>query len=68
MVSGSALDLAYIKGIVQNNNSSTEETWTFELGVEEGPNLPLHVIVGFMQSKQLHHQTPNNDKFCQPSV
>ena len=35
--------------------------WTFELGTQEGPNIPTWVFVAFQQNDRQHDQNLNND-------
>ena len=41
---------------------------TFELGTQEGINVPIWVIIGFQQNDRQHDQNLNNDTFHRPSV
>ena len=41
---------------------------TFELGTQEGINVPIWNIVGFQQSDRQHDQNLNNDTFYRPPV
>ena len=45
-----------------------QNLWTFELGTEEGINVPICIIVGFQQSDRQHDQNLNNDTCYKPSV
>ena len=47
---------------------TTENNWTFELSVGDGIDVPIYVIVGFMQRDQFNQQHQNNDTFYRPSV
>ena len=47
---------------------STENNWTYELGVEKVVDVSFYVFVGFMPIVQFYQQTQNNDTFYQPSV
>ena len=42
----------------------TQNIWTFELGTQEGLNVPIWIIVSFQQSDQIL----NNDTFYIPPV
>ena len=35
---------------------TAEKNWTFELGVGDGIDIPIYVIVGFMQRDQFNQQ------------
>ena len=45
-----------------------QNLWTFELGTEEGINVPIWIIVGFQQSDRQHDQNLNNDTCYKPTV
>ena len=60
--------LTYIKRSSHMKDVITEKNWTFELGVGDGIDIPLYVIVGFMQRDQFNQQHQNNDSFYTPSV
>ena len=47
---------------------NTQTLWTFELGTQEGINIPVWIIVGFLQSDRPHDQNLNNDSFYRPPV
>ena len=47
---------------------TTGKIWTFELGVGDGIDKPIYVMVGFMQRDQFSQQHQNNDTFYKPSV
>ena len=49
-------------------DATTENNRTFELGVGDGIDIPIYVIVGFMQRDQFNQQHQNNDTFYTPSV
>ena len=42
---------------------STQNLWTFELGTQEGMNVPIWIHVGFQQKDSQHDQNLNNDTF-----
>ena len=47
---------------------TTENNWTFELGIGDGVNVPIYVMVGFMQRDQFDQQLQKNDTFYRPSA
>ena len=47
---------------------NTQNLWTFELGTQEGVNVPIWIIVGFQQSGRQNDQNINNDTFYRPLV
>ena len=61
-------ELTYIKRSSFMKDVTTENNWTFELGVGDGLDVPIYVIVGFMQRDQFNQQHQNNDTFYRPSV
>ena len=50
-------DLFFMKEV------NTQNFWTFELGTQEGVNVPIWVSVAFQQQDSQHDQTMNNDTF-----
>ena len=42
---------------------NTQKFWTFELGTQEGINIPTWVFVAFQQNDRQHDQNLNNDTF-----
>ena len=56
-------ELTYIKRSFCMKDVTTENNWTFELGVGDGIDIPICVIVGFMQRDQFNQQQQNNDSF-----
>ena len=42
---------------------NTQNFWTFELGTQEGINIPTWIFVGFQQNDRQHDQNINNDTF-----
>ena len=61
-------ELTYIIGSSYLKDVTTENIWTFELGVGECVDVPRYVIVGFMQRDQCIQQHQNNDTFYRPCV
>ena len=68
IVSESATKLSFIKRPSNMKDVTTENTWTFELGVGDGIDIPICVKVGFMQRDQFNQKHQNNDTFYRPSV
>ena len=48
-VSKALTESSYIKRTFYMKDVTTEINWIFELGVEDGTDIPIYVIVGFMQ-------------------
>ena len=40
---------------------NTQNFWTFELGTQEGINIPIWIFVGFQQNDRQHDQNLNNN-------
>ena len=47
---------------------NTQIFWTFELGTQEGINIPKWVFVAFQQNDRQHDQNLNNDTFVRLPV
>ena len=47
---------------------NTQNFWTFELGTQEGINIPTWIFVGFQQNDRQHDQNLNNDSFVRLPV
>ena len=47
---------------------NTQNCWTFELGTQEGINIPTWVFVAFQQNDRQHDQNLNNDTFIRLPV
>ena len=47
---------------------NTQNFWTFELGTQEGANVPIWVYVAFQQHDRPHKQNLNNDTFYRMPV
>ena len=47
---------------------NTQNLWTFELGTQEGINVPIWIIVGFQQIDRHKDQNSKNDTFYRPLV
>ena len=47
---------------------NTQIFWTFELGTQEGINIPTWIFVGFQQNDRQHDQNLNNDTFVRLPV
>ena len=47
---------------------NTQNFWTFELGTQEGINVPIWIIVGFQQMDRQNDQNLNNDTFVRLPV
>ena len=47
---------------------NTQNFWTFELGTQEGINIPTWIFVAFQQNDRQHNQNLNNDTFVRLPV
>ena len=47
---------------------NTQNLWTFELGTQEGINVPVWIFVAFQQNDRQNDQNLNNDTFYTPLV
>ena len=66
-VSKAATELSVNKRSSFMKDVTTENFWTFELAVGDGIDIPIYVVVGFMQRDQFNQQHQNNDTFKRPS-
>ena len=60
--------LKYIERSVFMKEVNTQNLWNFELGTQEGINIPVRIIIGFQQSTRQDSQNENNDTFYGPPV
>ena len=61
-------ELRYVERSVFMKEVNTGNLWSFELGTQEGINVPLWIILGFQQSDWQYDQNLNNDTFYRPPV
>ena len=61
-------ELHYPERSVFMKGVNTQKFWTFELGVQEGINVPVWVYIVFQRSDRQHHQILNNDTFYRKPV
>ena len=67
-VSKTPSKLSYIKRSSWLKDVTTGNKWTFELGVGDGIDIPINVMVGFMERDRINQQHQNNDIFYRPCV
>ena len=60
--------LHYVERSVFMKEVNTQNLWTFELGTQEGINVPIWIFVAFQQSNRQNDQNLNNDTFYRPLV
>ena len=61
-------ELRYVEKSVFMKEVNTQNLWSFELGTQEGINVPIWIIIGFQQSHRQHDQNLNKDTFYRPPV
>ena len=60
--------LNYVERSVFMKEVNTQNLWTFELGAQEGINVPIWIFVAFQQNDRENDQNLNNDTFYRPLV
>ena len=60
--------LHYSERSVFMKEVNTQNLWTFELGTQEGINVPIWIFVAFQQNDRQNDQNLNNDTFYRPLV
>ena len=58
-----ATEFYYPERSVFKKEVKTQNLWAFELGTQEGINVPTWIYVGFQQNDRQHDQNLNNDTF-----
>ena len=58
----------YVERSVFMKEVKTQNLWTFELGTQEGINIPTWIFVAFQQNDRQHDQNLNNDTFIRLPV
>ena len=61
-------EINYPEGSVFMKEVNTQKFWTFELGTQEGINIPSWIFVAFHQNDRQHDQILNNDTFVRLPV
>ena len=61
-------ELRYVERSVFMKEVNTHSLWSFELGTQEGINVPIWIIVCFQQSDRHNDPNLNNDTFSRPLV
>ena len=61
-------ELHYPERSVFMKEVNTQNFWTFELGTQEGINIPIWVFVAFQQNDRQHDQNLNNNTFVRLPV
>ena len=60
--------LHYPERSVFMKEANTQNLWTFELGTQEGINVPIWIFIAFQQNDRQNNQNLNNDTFYRPLV
>ena len=60
--------LHYAERSVFMKEIKTQNLWSFELGTQEGINVPIWIFVAFQQNDRQNDQNLNNDTFYRPLV
>ena len=68
IVSKIPTELHYIERSVFMKELNTQNLWNFELGKQEGMNVPIWITIGFQQRTRQNSQNENNDTFYRPPV
>ena len=61
-------ELRYVERSVFMKEVNTQNLWSFELGTQEGVNVPIWFIVGFQQRERQDSQNLANGTFYKPQV
>ena len=61
-------EIKYPERSVFMKEVNTQNFWTFELGTQEGINIPIWIFIGFQQNDRQHDQNLNNDTFVRLPV
>ena len=61
-------EIKYPEKSVFMKEMNTQNFWTFELGTQEGINIPIWIFVVFQQNDRQHDQNLNNDTFVRLPV
>ena len=61
-------EIIYPERSVFMKEVNTQNYWSFELGTQEGINIPSWIFVGFQQKDRQHDQNLNNDTFVRLPV
>ena len=68
MVTKTSTELKYVERSVFMKQVNTHRLWTFELGIQEGVNVPIWIIISCQQRDGQNLQNLNNDTFLRPPV
>ena len=68
IISKLTTELQYVERSVFMKEVKIQNFCTFELGTQEGVNIPIWIIVDFQQTDRQNSQHTNNDTFYRPPV
>ena len=61
-------ELQYVERSVFMKELTTQKLWTFELGTQEGINVPIWITIGSQQRQRQNSENLSNDTFYRPPV
>ena len=68
ILSKTPTELQYVERSVFMKEVNTHNLWSFELGIGQGINIPIWILVGFQERALQDNQMLNNDTFYRPPV
>ena len=68
ILSKTPTELQYAERTVFMKEVNTHKFWTFDLGTQEGINVPIWIIVGFQQKEREGSQKLNKNTFYRPPI
>ena len=68
MLNKTPTQIQYLERTVFMKEVITQNVWTFELGTQEGINIPMYIFVAFQQNDRQNDQNLNNDTFVRLPV
>ena len=60
--------LQYVERSVFMQKVKNQKVWHFQIGTQEGVNIPIFIIIGFQQQDRGNSQKFNSDTFCRLPV
>ena len=61
-------ELQFVERCVFMKDINTQNLWTFELGAQQGINVPIWIIEDFQQNDRQDNQNLKNDIFSRPPL
>ena len=68
ILSKTPTELRYVERSVFTKEVKNQNLWNFELGNQESMNIPIWIIIGFLQQDRQDPQNLNKDSFCRLPV